>query len=1834
MSGGEDTRILNMRINNKDFLRGTTDSLKALDTLNKGIDGAGKGKGMQDMAKGVDTVKTKFSALQVAGITALANITNRAVNAGINMVKSLTFAPIMDGFKEYEKLLTSTQTISANTGLTSKKGLGMVNDALDQLNTYSDQTIYNFGQMADSIGKFTAAGGKGSLNPSVDAIKGLANSAALAGSDVNQLNTAMYQMSQAMSTGTIKLMDWNSLANAGMGGANMQNSLKLTARTFDGLGAKMDTAIKTNGSFRESLSEGWLSSEVFSKAMKVMGGTTVKASTSIEKLTQMGFKPAAIEAIKAGKSVAFSVKQLQKMGYSKEAAETLNKLSQSAIESATKIKTFTQLIDVVKESIGSGWAQIFRILFGDLKEAGKLWTTVGDNITGVIGRMFNTMAAVLEQWKKLGGYDKLWGAFGNIFKTIGNLMQPFLDILGAIAPGTENAGKSLYGMTNAFYQFTVWLEKATSGTAALTPVFEALGTVIRFVFGAFATYVGSMFRLLGLFKPLGEAVVDLASALGDLVGGLFNISGVGKSVTGAFSSFESIRADILTPFIDTLTDIVEALTQLVKSGDFSAFKQSFVAAFSNLGSLGDLYNQGKKMGSDLIDGLREGWSSGSIQESISSFVNKMLSFFKGLLGINSPSTVFMEYGRNILQGLAAGLKDFGSFIGNALMGLVNGIKSFGSFIGDAVGGLVKHIVDGVKSIDKFDLANVFSVIFGGMVFLSVRKFMKAFSEAFSTFAGFAESIMGDDGLLGQTTKTMKTMQTGIKAKALLNIALAIGVLAVSLWVLSKIPYDRLGTGMVAITAMLFGLNLTMKAMAANAATTKTAVASMTAMAFSMGLMAAAILLLSAAVFAFGMMPTDVLIKGGIAVGVALLALSGAAILLGKASPWMALAATGVLVMSVALLVLSTALVAFFGVFKLFEQISWGDMLNSLAKIAVVLVALGVAMIPLAAMAPGVLIASAALVILSVALTSMLGVIMLFSTISWGDLGSGVAKIAVALIAIGVAALVAAPGLILLGAAAVLLGAGLLAAGVGMTLLGAGFAVLVAAGVSGIAVLVAAFEAFMALLPLLAVQLVAALDAFLAALAEKAPSIVASVVKIGTALIGGLLDAITANAPKIFEAGINLILSFVDVLTEKLPLLIKAGGDLIIALIQGLGNNAAKFVVTAGQTILKFLDAVNLAVQIYAPQIARSARNIGINLVKGIAKGLIPAPVLTAISKLVTKVLNFFKGLLGIKSPSRVFMNFGKMIVQGLANGIRSFIGMVVGVVRDLASRIIGAIRKLPGQIGGALSSLGGVLRGAFSSAFNVAKNIVTNGIGVIRGAISKIPGIIRGILGSVGGAAKSVGTAIVNGIKNGLGAAIGAVGDLGGAVVDGIKGAVNSALNLPLTLPSIHINLPGPKDFDFGGGQVIIPHFAKGVTGFGGGSALVGEMGPELVTMGRGSNVITNEILTKFIKQVASLTRMLSSTGKNSPGGTIQYVVSADFQGDPKRDGLQFAANIVDGLIGGLKAQQSSVNSSMANVATGLSESFADVLEIRSPSKVFRKYAGYVGKGFIRGLLASVADVKRASRRLGEASIDAIAKTVKDGQLKLEALRGRANAYADAADELRARARKTKNKKEKKRLETRAKVLDRTAKKQIKVAKKQAKAVASAEAAAAKKAKYKAASTQGKADMDKADARSAASRASAQREKAIQLSKEADLVRKYDKKRAKAIDKAARASLRASKTLADRSEAYAIRARKLALQAKKEADKKAKAEALAEAQELATQLESVSAKDIAKAQTAFDNYAKSLLDAQNAAKQDIPPGEFKFEQNNYSPEAISPAEAYRNGKSLVSIMEKKLAPTP
>ena len=482
MSKTIDERVVEMRFDNSRFEKNVQQSMGTLDKLKQSLNLNGAAKGLENintaskkfdlsnMENGVGTLHAKFSALEVVGVTALANIANSAVNAGKRIVSSLTIEPVMTGFNEYETKMNSIQTIMSNT---ASKGETMesVTKVIDELNTYADKTIYNFAEMTRNIGTFTAAGV--GLKESASAIQGIANLAAASGSNSQQASTAMYQLSQALAAGTVKLQDWNSVVNAGMGGEKFQEALKQTAREH---GIAVDQIIKDEGSFRESLQKGWITADILNE--------------TLNKFTVKGAKEYADAMVNSGK-------------YTEAQAKALVKEAQAMEDAATKVKTFTQLWDTLKEAAQSGWGKTWELIVGDFEEAKSLFTDLSNFLGGIIDKSSDRRNNLLEgalgnsKWDEFNKQLKKAGvstedfrkqlkktakdngiAINDIIKKEGSLEDAFkngklstslvIDALKDLASNTKSTGKSTEDMTGKLEKFQkivndVWMGEYKNG---------------------------------------------------------------------------------------------------------------------------------------------------------------------------------------------------------------------------------------------------------------------------------------------------------------------------------------------------------------------------------------------------------------------------------------------------------------------------------------------------------------------------------------------------------------------------------------------------------------------------------------------------------------------------------------------------------------------------------------------------------------------------------------------------------------------------------------------------------------------------------------------------------------------------------------------------------------------------------------------------------------------------------------------------------------------------------------------------------------------------------------------------------------------------------------------------------------------------------------------------------------------------------------------------------------------------------------------------------------------------------------------------------------------------
>lgn len=532
-----DERVVSLKMNNKQFLSAIKESASGMDKLKESLKMDNAASGLKrigeiaknttlgDLARSAVDAASNMSIMQGIGLTALGGIGAAAVSAGKSMLQSF-IQPAIDGFKEYETQINAVQTILANT---SQNGttLDQVNAALDELNNYADKTIYNFTEMTNSIGTFTVAGI--GLEDATNAVKGFSNMAALSGANATQAAGATYQLAQAMSAGKVQLQDWMSLERAGIGGKQFQDALIETSRIMN---TGVDAAIAKQGSFRLSLQEGWLTSEVMLKTLKVMTNDLSEA-------------------------------QIQEMGYSEEQAHKLKMLAENASNSATQIRTFTQMIGTWQEAMGSGWSETWRILIGDFNQAQQLFTEVGNWVGGVINDMSAARNNFLKGFVALGGREEILRALLNIFtavvKVLGQIGSAFRNVFMNASPA------GLYRIVKAFADFTEKLIITNNFADKLEWTFTGLFSI----FHIFATIVGEVAQVI--FTVAAHIIGAFFPAVAGVNSGIFQITKViGKAIFYFDQWFTKLDIGgkvlkLLLPPIDLVGKAIKWLVEAIHS---------------------------------------------------------------------------------------------------------------------------------------------------------------------------------------------------------------------------------------------------------------------------------------------------------------------------------------------------------------------------------------------------------------------------------------------------------------------------------------------------------------------------------------------------------------------------------------------------------------------------------------------------------------------------------------------------------------------------------------------------------------------------------------------------------------------------------------------------------------------------------------------------------------------------------------------------------------------------------------------------------------------------------------------------------------------------------------------------------------------------------------------------------------------------------------------------------------------------------------------------------------------------------------------------------------------
>ena len=759
MSKTVDEKVVEMRFDNAQFERNVTTSMGTLDKLKKALNfkdssksletvsAAAKKVDMSGLYNGVETVRMKFSALEVMAVTALANITNSAVNAGKRMISALTIQPVKDGFAEYETQMNAVQTILANT---QKEGTNvkMVNAALDDLNHYADKTIYNFTEMTRNIGTFTAAGVK--LGTSVSSIKGIANLAAVSGSNSQQASTAMYQLSQAIAAGTVKLMDWNSVVHAGMGGQVFQDAL---IRTSEHLQTGAKAAIAAKGTFRESLQTGWLTTEVLTQTLD-------QFSTAAD--TQEEYEAA--------------VKKFVDQGYSKEEAKQMADMAKTAGDAATKVKTFSQLIDTLKEPLGSGWAETWRTVIGDFEEARELWTSVSNILSDAINKSSDARNAIVKEWADLGGRTAMIDSFRNAFNALLSVTTPIKEAFNYVFPPAT--AKQLLKITENVRNLTAKMRLSDSAAAKLEKTFEGLFSIVSIgtkIIGGIGSAILKLATSKGV-SSLASHLLNLGAAIGEVISKM-NESIKMDSIANGLGKGIDFISGLLVSFLNIIDNVSDDLNKKFKIDGF-------------LGVLDTLSNAVSKTFSYITDNLSHFHSIfttiGSVVSKgialIGEYISKGISWIHDNISFGDVFTGLVGGGLFVTATKIISLIDLIKDKINSLFGkkddnkLTQIIDKFGSAL-DSLHDSLQTFTTGIKATSLLAIAIAIGILAGSMDTLSKLSVEDIGKSLFAIASLFS--------MLTLSFKSLNKTLSKYNTKGLIKAAGSILILAEALKVLSK-----------------------------------------------------------------------------------------------------------------------------------------------------------------------------------------------------------------------------------------------------------------------------------------------------------------------------------------------------------------------------------------------------------------------------------------------------------------------------------------------------------------------------------------------------------------------------------------------------------------------------------------------------------------------------------------------------------------------------------------------------------------------------------------------------------------------------------------------------------------------------------------------------------------------------------------------------------------------------------------------------------------------------------------------------------------------------------------
>lgn len=1148
MSRAVDEKLVKMRMDNTDLKNKVADTIGMFSKLQSAFSGLkpvnvnSTVTGLSDVAQSVSSIESRFSALGVVAMTVLQNITNKAMAMGDSLIKAAMIEPLTTGFQEYELKMGSIQTILANTARYGT-GLDEVTASLDELNRYADKTIYNFGDMTRNIGMFTNSGLR--VEEATSMIKGFSNEAAASGTNAQGAASAAYQLSQALSAGTIRLMDWRSLTNVGMGNKNMQTGLIEIADAMGVLNETGTTAEEIQNDFNSSLEKNWLSADVMSKYLRIMAGETTDA-------------------------------EMASMGLTEAQIAMFRQQATTAEEAATKVRTFTQLVGTTKEALGSGWAETWGLMFGDFNEATEMWTAANNAISDAISSSAETRNKMVTDFIDLGGRGTLINAVVQAFGALSKIFQAMKGGFEAVFPPAT--GQTLMNIAIAIESFAKGLMITDDAAGKVKTIFQGLFSILSIGIEIFKVVKDKIKDMIP--DDAGTSVLDFIARIAELIiqfdaglkagnGFKDGISKIGDVIGGAVQFVWNLAQSLSDFFVK----MVEGVGELANTLGPTVYK--IVGFFKKLVGTVDL-NDVLSVGfiGTLIVGVKKfGELTDTVGDFVGGFTGVLGSFKEGVANLGGISDVLQNMSTNIKVDSLLKIAVAVGILAVSIM-LISGIDA--QDVAKSLEVIALVLIGLTKTLDvigKLDFTGTGAfksvallVALGGAVVLLAAG-LKILSTIDPEQLGYGTmSLIAIVGSLVLAMKGLASIDTKmlVSSGTLIAIAASVVILSAAVKMLSGIEPGELAKGVTALGIILIELALFLKIANDN----KLNMGSAAALVITTG----AIIIMVNQIQELGGLPVDQLKQGLVALTIVLTELA-IFVKVTKGAKLMSAA--------VGLLLVAGAITALVGPIKELGS-------TKPEELAVGLTVLGLALLGIVGamhLAKGGMGGAIALLLVAKAIEVLVPPLKVLSELSMEQVAIGLVALGGAFAVIGLAGYILGPASLGIMAFAIAMGIiGLAIGGIGVGLLG------IAAGLTALAAMTA--------------TTIAGVIGALGLLIVGFTSLIPAIIDFAVTLVVEFVQGIAKGAPKIFDAGLNLILKFLEALNENVPKIIEVGLQLITNLMNALSENLPPLIEAGANLIIELLDGMANTIRDNDQKLADAMKNIIEAMLEAMITGLV------------------------------------------------------------------------------------------------------------------------------------------------------------------------------------------------------------------------------------------------------------------------------------------------------------------------------------------------------------------------------------------------------------------------------------------------------------------------------------------------------------------------------------------------------------------------------------------------------------------------------------------------------